>query len=165
MRKVLLGGVVAIGAVLLATGSAGAGLAPQMVATPNPATVGSQFTVSNVAGAANTCEDGGEVVIGIFDAVTDEMVADDVVTPDEAGNWTITGTASDVGEYVIEASCLGEELPANSPQASPDFDYASLPFSVVAAPITTTTTEAAVPTTPTSAAPAVAAVATPAFTG
>jgi hypothetical protein len=171
MRKVLLAGAATIIALATATTSAGAGIAAQMTATPNPVTVGSQFTVSNVAGSANTCEEGGVVEIAIFEVEGDEPISTETVLPDSDGNWSTAGTASVVGSYVIEAACVGEEdevLDGMGPQASPDFVYAPVPFQVVPVPTTTTstTTTTTVPDEPVVAPPvAEATVVIPTFTG
>jgi hypothetical protein len=172
MRKVLLTGAVTVVALVATTASAGAGLSAQMAVTPNPVTVGAAFSVRNVAGAANTCE-GGVVQLTIVDAGTDEVVDTEQVTPGVDGSWSVTGTAAEVGSYVIEGQCaeVVEEQPLASPQALPTFTYAPVPFQVVPAePTTTTTTTTVVPdepaTTDTTEPPAdQGSVATPTFTG
>jgi hypothetical protein len=172
MRKVLLSAAAAIVVVVATTSFAGAGTSAQMTATPNPVTVGSPFTISNVAGPASTCEEDGLVEIAIFEAEGTDPISTQTVPPDEDGNWSATGTASVVGSFVIEAECVGEgeeEQPSGmAPQAVPDFSYAPVPFQVVPVPTTTTsTTTTTVPGEPptTEAPDTEGTVVTPAFTG
>jgi hypothetical protein len=169
------------GVSLLATpavASAGAPLASNMVATPDPATTEDTITIANGPSEADTCEAPFAeltstptgillpvVYIDIFGPSGDGVLKTEA-EPDANGDWSVTvGPFDEAGTYTAEATCEWDELlKFATPARSADFSYEPLEFEVTqVAPTPTAPATTAAPTT--TAAAAAAATAAPRFTG
>jgi hypothetical protein len=159
-RLVPFAAVVALVVVLSGSADAGVVVQSQLAVTPNPATTAQPITIGNAPGDANTCEK-GEVFYSVVKvgAEGEGAVAAGTIVPDEngEGDWSVTIDPIPVpGHFTVSADCTSDETGTTllQPDAVADFDYADVDLVV---------TEAVVPSSSTSEAPA--ASTRPTFTG
>ena len=155
-RFVPLVAVAALVVVLSGSADAGVVLQSQLAVTPNPATTAQPITIGNAPGDANTCEEGAVTYL-VMKSDGEGPVAYDTIDPDPDGNWTVTIDPIPVaGTFTVSADCTGEptETTMLEPVALADFQYVDVELVV---------TDAVVPSSSTSQAPAAAT--RPTFTG
>lgn len=155
----------------------GAGEAPTMTLSPNPARVGDTVTITPITGCSNFESSTPVVEITVTGP---ENQSFDVPSTYDAGTdryeWSATFTAGPVGVYSVDAQCVYPAVSADAvagrQQIGMSYQTATLqviapdPTTTTTAPSTTSTTAASTTSTTAPAATAATAVtARPAYTG